>query len=226
MPTRDRRGFVGRAIRYFARQDYVDRELVILDDGDDPVSDVADRRQRIRYVRLEARLSIGAKRNLGCELARGDVVVHWDDDDWYAPNRISYQVEQLKQHGASVCGPRRLLYYEPMRGRAWLYEYPADEQDPWVAGSALCYRIEAWLRAPFPDVDRGEDTSFVRNHILDAPLVLEDHRFVVALLHGANTSSRIGAEPHWRPRPVGEIRRILGSDYETYGLTGLGQELR
>ncbi len=40
MPTRDRRAFVPRAIAYFLRQDYANKELVIVDDGTDPVSDL------------------------------------------------------------------------------------------------------------------------------------------------------------------------------------------
>jgi hypothetical protein len=47
---------------------------------------------------------IGVKRNRLCELARGDVIVHWDDGDWMAPWRVRYQVECLSAAGADVCG--------------------------------------------------------------------------------------------------------------------------
>ena len=71
MPTRNRRRFVGQSIWYFLRQDYAHRELIILDDGEDAVADLVPNMTRIRYVRLDRRLSLGAKRNLGCELSRG-----------------------------------------------------------------------------------------------------------------------------------------------------------
>src|SRR5690349_11912252 len=95
MPTRNRRRFVSQAISYFLRQDYRPRELIVVDDGEDAVGDLVPSDDQVRYVRLEQRLSLGAKRNLACGLARGELIAHWDDDDWSAPHRLSAQVEQL-----------------------------------------------------------------------------------------------------------------------------------
>ena len=91
MPTYNRRKFVPRALKYFLRQDYEPRELIIIDDGTDAVQDLIPRDDRIRYIRLAERLTIGAKRNLACDLAKGDIILHWDDDDWMADWRVSYQ---------------------------------------------------------------------------------------------------------------------------------------
>ena len=87
MPTYNRRRFVPEAIRLFLTQDYPKKELVVLDDGEDNIADLIPSRPQIRYVRLDCRHSIGAKRNIACEAARGEIIAHWDDDDWYAPNR-------------------------------------------------------------------------------------------------------------------------------------------
>jgi glycosyltransferase involved in cell wall biosynthesis len=93
MPTANRRRFVPGAIAQFLAQDYNGAELVILDDGDDPVADLIPSHPAIRYVRTPRHRSLGAKRNAACEAARGDVILHWDDDDWYAPHRIRIQVK-------------------------------------------------------------------------------------------------------------------------------------
>ncbi|HWU89495.1 MAG TPA: glycosyltransferase, partial [Kofleriaceae bacterium] len=85
MPTCDRRPFVPRAVRQFLAQRWPDAELIIVDDGERPVEDLVPAHERIRYLRLPARRSIGHKRNLACEAATGELVVHWDDDDWMAP---------------------------------------------------------------------------------------------------------------------------------------------
>lgn len=95
MPTHDRRAFVPQAVGYFLRQDYIGRELIVVDDGTDPVQDLMPDDARIRYLRLEGKHTLGAKRNLACRESRGEVIVHWDDDDWMAPWRLSYQVENL-----------------------------------------------------------------------------------------------------------------------------------
>src|SRR3712207_6562734 len=104
MPTADRRAFVARAVEYFLRQDYAARELIDVDDGRDAVGDLVPADERVRYVRLDKKLTVGAKRNLACEAARGEVVAHWDDDDWHAPRRLSYQVGELLRAGPVARG--------------------------------------------------------------------------------------------------------------------------
>src|SRR5665213_2014872 len=89
MPTFNRRPFVPNAIRYFLRQDYENKELIIIDDGVDDVKDLIPQTGNIRYFRLDAKISLGAKLNLACEYARGNIIANWDDDDWYASRRLS-----------------------------------------------------------------------------------------------------------------------------------------
>src|SRR5439155_11307608 len=67
MPTHNRRQFVAQALWYFLRQDYPRKELVILDDGEDVVAELVPPDERIRYVRLDRSVPLGAKRNVGCE---------------------------------------------------------------------------------------------------------------------------------------------------------------
>ncbi len=71
MPTADRRAFIGGAIAAFVAQTSDSAELIVLDDGADPVADLAPGDPRIRYERLPARLPLGAKRNRLCEMAKG-----------------------------------------------------------------------------------------------------------------------------------------------------------
>lgn len=102
MPTADRRPFVPQAIAQFLQQDYDNRELIVLDDGVQSVEDLMPDDPRVQYVRDERKSPIGIKRNRLCELARGDVIAQWDDDDWMAPWRVRYQVEQLLAARADV----------------------------------------------------------------------------------------------------------------------------
>ncbi len=139
LPTYDRRRFLAQAIAYFTRQDYSNRELIIVDDGTDCISDLLPNDPAIRYIRLNQRHTVGAKRNLACREARGDIILHWDDDDWMADWRVTYQVEQLSGSSADICGLDRLFYYEPASQRAWEYIYPPAAKT-WVAGNTLCYR--------------------------------------------------------------------------------------
>jgi glycosyltransferase involved in cell wall biosynthesis len=219
MPTANRRTFVKRAIKYFERQDYPNRELLILDDGEDRVADLVPPDPRIRYVSLESRVVLGDKRNQACELAQGELIAHWDDDDWQAPYRLRYQVEQLEQHGAPLCGPRRVVFVDPAGKRAWLYDYPEAARS-WVAGNAMLYRRSVWQENHFPAVGIGEDTRFLWDLRRFRPLVLADHRFFAAIVHPGNTSRKLTTGAFWHPLPVEEARGLLGSDWQHYTDTG------
>jgi glycosyltransferase involved in cell wall biosynthesis len=131
--TADRRRFIPGAVQRFLEQDYPDRELLILDDGVSPVADLVPKDERIRYFRLPSRSTVGAKRNLGCQYARGEFIAHWDDDDWMATWRLSYQMGELLRFGADLCGLRQIYFWGPDPGQAWEYIYEADSM-PWVAG--------------------------------------------------------------------------------------------
>src|SRR3954471_5527644 len=124
LPTFDRRPFLPHAIHYFLRQDYPNAELLIVDDGTDPIADLVPPEPRIRYVRIPRRVTLGAKLNFCCEQTSGSIIAQWDDDDWYAPSRLRLQVEALLGTGAQVCGLRDLLYYDIRRGDGHRYTYP------------------------------------------------------------------------------------------------------
>jgi predicted O-methyltransferase YrrM len=217
MPTANRRAFIPLAIRYFLRQDYANRELIILDDGSDSVADLIPNDPRIRYIRMEEQRTMGSKHNQGCSLARGEIIAHWDDDDWFAETRLSYQVsELLKQPQMTLTGLSRLLFYSPGADRAWEYTYP-PAQLPWVCGSTFCYRKVFWEHHPFPDMNEGADTVFVWGLHGDARvLALSDHRCLVGMIHQHNTSPKRTDGAGWRPLPTEEIHNLLGTDLSFY----------
>ena len=209
LPTHNRRAFLPLALEYFRQQDYSDRELIVIDDGSDNVQDLIPADSRIRYFRLDRRQSVGAKRNLACRHAVGDIILHWDDDDWAAPWRISYQVSQLLETGAQICGLNRILYYQPAKNLAWEYRYPENSAQPWVGGNTLCYRKSFWQRHPFPEIDVGEDARFVAHARPDQVLRLANQNFIVAMIHQANVSRKITAGSYWKPRPAAEVHGLI-----------------
>jgi glycosyltransferase involved in cell wall biosynthesis len=198
MPTRDRRPFVGRAVAQFLAQDYSDCELIVVDDGADPIADLLPADPRVRLLRVDRRMTIGAKRNLACEAAAGDILVHWDDDDWIARWRLTYQVNALDQHNADVCGLSRVYFFDAQARRAWEYVYPQGTT-AWVAGGTLCYRKAIWRAQRFPDINEGEDTRFVWGLRGVRLIALDDPTFYVASVHQGNTSRKRTEERRYRP---------------------------
>ena len=209
MPTADRRAFLPQAIQYFLKQDYPARELLIIDDGTDNVADLIPSDRSIRYIRLPERRSMGAKHNLACELAQGEIIVHLDDDDWNASWRVSYQVDGLSRNvSPGICGLSRVLFYEPIAQQAWEYNYPLGGR-PWVYGATFCYYRKFWEQHRFPDMNEGADTTYVWNLDPSEVFSLDDHRFFIATVHANNTSPKRTSSLGWQPRSNLAIREVI-----------------
>jgi len=209
MPTNNRRRFVPDAIRLFQEQDYPRRELIVLDDGADAVADLMPPDPSIRYFREVPRRRVGYKRNTACAHARGEIIAHWDDDDWYAPWRLSYQVGELNAENAAICGLDRMLFLDEAARRAWEYRY-AQGASAWVYGATFCYRRDLWQRHRFQDVNVGEDTQFVFGAGGGCVRVLPRCDFFVGHIHPGNVSPKQTRDPRWQPRPYDDVRALIG----------------
>lgn len=209
MPTAGRRAFVPLAIDHFLAQDYPERELIVVDDGTDQVADLIPDLPSVRYLRLEQRMTLGAKRNLACEAARGELIAHWDDDDWMSPQWLTSQVETLQSTGADICGLDKVFFYAPETRQAWRYVY--DGAQPWVCGGTLCYTRELWRHAQFQAIDVGEDNAFVWNTSPKRVAINARHDLYVATVHRRNTSPKITSARRWHNIPATQVERLMAT---------------
>ncbi len=165
MPTRGRSVFVGQALRYFLAQDYPNCELIVVyDEADDLPADIP-RDSRIHLLKAPGR--IGRKRSLGCAAAQGAIIAQWDDDDWYAPRRITAQtapilageadMTALYNHLFLQLGPDGQLFWQCSRS---LYRRMFRGG---VAGGTLVYKKSLWKRfaADYPNASLREDAVFM-----------------------------------------------------------------
>ena len=170
------------------RQTVQDFEWLILDDGPAPSAFFAGLKDpRIHYQHYTGpRLTIGEKRNRLVRLAAGGAIVHFDDDDFYAPNYLEFMAARLAQgadiakfSGFFVYGlfSEFLGYWDVPATRGLHYKIsaasgvtvtdfgPADSPQlavaQWGFGFCLAYRRSLWEKRPFPDQDMGEDRVFV-----------------------------------------------------------------
>lgn len=97
-PTYGRVECLKEAIQSFLNQDYQGpKELVILNDYEGQTLHLPkDLPDNIRVVNVKEHIKpLGKKFNETIKLCKGEVLVCWDDDDLYLPNRISYSVSNM-----------------------------------------------------------------------------------------------------------------------------------
>ena len=165
-------------------------------------------------TRLDRRLTIGAKRNIGCEMARGPVIAHWDDDDWVADWRLRYQVDALLELQVDIVGLQTLLYLDPLP----IEPGSTGTRRRTATGctTTFCYRREIWQAQHFPNSNHGLDTGFLRSGRRKRLGVLADHRFYVGLIHGTNTSPKFTVGANWRRKTPTSVIALLGDDAASY----------
>ena len=214
MPTADRLGFVPLALRCFQRQEYKNRELIVIDDGRSSVERLVTALPKTKYIRVEPGMSLGQKRNMACELATGSFICHWDDDDWFSPQRLGYQMSQLLHGRAKVCGLSELLFFDVRSQRGW--HYSMAHAKPWLAGATLCYRKSAWYDNRFADIGTGEDNRFISRFAATDVQRLDDTSIFVGMIHGGNTSPKRLSAPSWSEISVDEIADVMGDQFDDY----------
>jgi O-antigen biosynthesis protein len=206
MPTCNRRAFLPSALACFAAQDYPHLELVVVDDGTDPIGDLLPADPRIRYFRLDSKLNTGAKRNFACEQARGTWIAHWDDDDWYAHDRIRRQLTAMRGAHWQASGTTTMYYLHSEREQAFRYTYRGPGR-AWLG--ALFYPRAAWERYRFESVQIGEDVRFLARIPVGDRLDLNDPALTIGAIHATNTSPKLTSGPYWSSEPPEKIRALL-----------------
>lgn len=102
IPTRNRRDMLLQALRSVLAQMDVPIEVVVVDDGsgdDTPSSVTALADPRVRLVVNESSRGVAATRNRGVGEAIGRWIAFLDDDDLWAPDKLSRQLSAAQDSG-------------------------------------------------------------------------------------------------------------------------------
>ena len=203
--TADRAALLRRAVRCYNRQSYPRRELVVLDDGSEDLEpalrDVPT--SELRYHRIERQPAnvLGALRNQTLDLASGEYVAQWDDDDWYHADRLAVQVGALEE-GHDACTLTATLMH---------LDTPEFFRLPYVGHlrggvpGTIVHRRNEEIR--YPAQRRAEDTVYLdewRNHRY---VELGEHcaHLFIRAFHGENTWERT----HFTRRMRNSAPRLL-----------------
>lgn len=185
-PTYNRDRFLKRALKYFRSQTYSNIEWIILDDSPRPSEsfrDISD--SNIHYRHIDGKISVGEKRNILIERSVGEIIIQFDDDDYYSPDYVSMMVSALIERDADIVNLRGWFLYD-IRSRFFGYwdlmqknglHYVCDQADVTLEifgpensqslennhfgyGFSYAFKREVWHSVKFPTIDWNEDAEF------------------------------------------------------------------
>lgn len=224
MPTGDRSLFVRRAIEYLHDQTYRGSpvELVIVDGGRRPLAlhrlHVSPR-AAVNILRVDSTTKIGERRNLAVDAARGDLIVHWDDDDFYAPDYLASVVTWWEGQGSTCVelgGMCQFYHYHAYKKRGWRSHLWEQIDRPY--GASFVYPKYAWKAlGGFAPLQLGEDNDFYQRIEAKGGLVkaLARPDLFVYIRHDRNVSLA-GIDPILHPGWTDDARKILGPAVDFY----------
>lgn len=188
MPTRGRRELAAMTVQNFVSQTWSEKELIILDDADCLSFEKPPEFLNVRYMIADKRYNIAEKRNILCKAAAGEIIVHFDSDDWSAPTRIERQMEVMNAEKKAVCGLRKMYFWQEAKKQAWIYNGTSN----YALGTSLMFQRSWWAHNRWDARFKiGSDNVFVSkaSHAkqLANPTILE---LMVSRNHASNTNSR------------------------------------
>jgi glycosyltransferase involved in cell wall biosynthesis len=192
LTTRDRPRLFSLALKYYRRQTFTDRELIVVDDGvEHPVDATLLRDDTERLVRLPSGAKLGDKLNAGIAAARGVWCQKMDDDDYYAPNYLATMLSALARGRERVCQPTVavLAPFLLFDVAGWSIRSSGPRNIP---GATLVFGRQDALERGFRGLTNHEDIWFLMDqveHGAVAELVYAPEIFV-AVRHGRVRSER------------------------------------
>lgn len=189
-PTWNRREFLPYLLYIWQYQDYPAdrRELIILDDSPQSSADLVEMmagpQANVRYVHSEVRLTLGRKRNLLNEMAQGEYILCFDDDDYYPPDKISHQVTQLQLHGARFSGCDQIYIWYSHLDKIYL-THPFSKRHA-LNGTFGMHRNLLKTHRYDDDATIGEEQAFLKGFTTPV-LQIDPRKAILCISHSSNT---------------------------------------
>ena len=185
----DRRHFIPLLKACVEAQTYPSQkvEWIIVDDGPDNVGFSFGDSSQI-YFHGNKKLALGRKRQLACDIATGEFIFFFDDDDLHYPHRIERTVQKLQKFGSKMVAGNSAMLLANSATEDVIQSGPFNKNH--ATAGTFAFRKEYLNHSSFRLSDTaGEEVHFLKNWSI--PMVqLHPQESIIALSHADNTVSK------------------------------------
>lgn len=196
LPVHNGARYLAEALQSVVEQDYQPLECIVVDDGSTDASAEVIARFPVKYVR-QSQQGPGAARNAGVRASRGELLAFLDQDDQWAPGKLTAQADALRSNPgagyATTLQESRLN--EGVDRPSWITEEQLQSDSGLFPGMLLVTREAFGKVGPFrEDLRAASDADwFFRAKDLGIPHVRVMQPLLIRRIHDANQSRDVAA---------------------------------
>lgn len=189
--TYGRSKYLRRALECFKSQTLSDTELVIVTDADDhdtvvEVEALNSSKVRVSLVNNMSKIPLGELRNIAINMAQGDFVCNWDDDDWSNVDRLEILKKAIDRSKKPCVLQSRIILYDETRDISYLSYRRMWENTLLVNRDFLLAN-----KVFYPPLEKNEDYVFVSRLVeLNSVFAIDDASLYVYRFSGNNTCNK------------------------------------
>ena len=195
-------------------QTYQNFEWIVLDDSDQPSEELRSRTwKKLKYIYSDERITLGEKRNRMVAQAEGEIIVNFDDDDYYGPDYVEKRVESIRESGCQLSimsgffvhqlNTGHLGFYRTLVKEGPAYQFGqngvqfvnlANVNIPFIHlcfGWSFVYYKSLWEKVKFQDITMFEDREFTRKCLEHTKIDFYESKSIDAIhaIHNLSSSN-------------------------------------
>ncbi len=188
-PTYNRRRFLPYLIHMFETQEWPKdkKELIILDDSPTSNQDIIDQHKKdlnIKYIYSSERIHLGEKRNRLNNMANGEYIFCFDDDDYYPPQRLKVGVSRMRSSKKTLSGSSILYTYYTNLNKLVIFGPYGPKH---CTNGTMAYH-RSFVKDHYyeKDATKAEEKFFLKDYSADM-VQINPLDVMICISHGENT---------------------------------------
>lgn len=211
----NRQDCINNIMENFLRQDYEDKELIIILNHNYPLDknilDQIESTSNIYIYRMGSSYSLGECLNYGIDKAKYEFIAKFDDDDYYGERYLTSSIYNLKKFNSDIVGKTSIYIFFAIENILAYRNMNRDfKQVNRVKGSTLVFRKKLFEKNRFKDINLGEDKEFCKDAIKNGFKIIStdkeqyvyvrkkshEHTWKISNNYLLGTSTKIGTKIH------------------------------
>ena len=130
-------------------------------------------------------LPIGMKRNIANTFTKGNIIVHYDDDDYYSQDSLKYRINSLENFDCVYCS--EITCFNTFNQKYFL---KGDENC--ISEATMAYYKHVWKINKFNNYDIEEEGNHFISNIKSK--IINSDNIIISLFHSNNSSITLNQE--------------------------------